>query len=454
MESEASVLGKRSRKEVVAARRQHEQDTFRQLVDELPFGTIDLLKTTQATVLQIALSYVKLRNLLKSANASFGLASLLTEEELGFKGFLLMVDHTGSILHASRNFTSSLGPTLVDTIGRSITDLLHPEDAQQLEGALNWRSVGNQQMFVVRMKTNMTPTIRSPSKVEYKNVFVICHLKNFSKMPLGRAAAEHSDSVAAVLLCRTEDLIGFPEIVMGGYIDGIFHKKTGFLSSLDQKTPWLLGYRCEDLNGKDYSILDHPHDAQVLKEYHEKNSQWIHETFHREGHLRILNSRIMTAWGQWIWVAREITAKSSTCGHPVVCNSRMYILGPDDSHIARPPPSSYLPGNMRGGESIDMGPCLDLDVLKFLDDYIQQTNLLEQTDVKMENGLSWESDVGYQSVTSAGSTNGLDDVFTSSSDGSPSMGGSPCSAFGTGTEWTNGYPNSSTSISQSVEPVS
>ena len=54
-------------------------------------------------------------------------------------------------------------------------------------------------------------------------------------MPLGRAAAEHSDSVAAVLLCRTEDLIGFPEIVMGGYIDCIYHKKTRIITALDHK---------------------------------------------------------------------------------------------------------------------------------------------------------------------------------------------------------------------------
>ena len=41
--------------------------------------------------------------------------------------------------------------------------------------------------------------------------------------------------MAAVLLCKTEDLIGIPEIVMGGYIDCVYDKKTGLFSNMDPK---------------------------------------------------------------------------------------------------------------------------------------------------------------------------------------------------------------------------
>ena len=41
--------------------------------------------------------------------------------------------------------------------------------------------------------------------------------------------------MAAVLLCRTEDLIGIPEIVMGGYIDLVYNKKTNTFSNVDPK---------------------------------------------------------------------------------------------------------------------------------------------------------------------------------------------------------------------------
>ena len=41
--------------------------------------------------------------------------------------------------------------------------------------------------------------------------------------------------MAAVLLCRTEDLIGIPEIGMGGYIDFVYDKKTSSFSNMDPK---------------------------------------------------------------------------------------------------------------------------------------------------------------------------------------------------------------------------
>ena len=104
-------------------------------------------------------------------------------------------------------------------------------------------------MFVVRMKTNMSSTVRSQAKVQYKVCVCVCvcvcvrahthvcaamqvHLLPPSLLPLiplqtvsvrcrlkafGNGAGP--SSTAVVLLCRTEDLIGFPEIVMGAYVD-------------------------------------------------------------------------------------------------------------------------------------------------------------------------------------------------------------------------------------------
>ena len=56
----------------------------------------------------------------------------------------------------------------MDTLGRLVGDLLHPEDAREVEKALNLKTLGNQQMFVVRMRTSMAGNTRSLSKIEYK----------------------------------------------------------------------------------------------------------------------------------------------------------------------------------------------------------------------------------------------------------------------------------------------
>jgi hypothetical protein len=61
-------------------------------------------------------------------------------------------------------------PLQADTIGEPFGNLIHEDDSKKLE-ELGTLLIGNQQkqhMFAVRMKTNMSPTIRSQSKRTYK----------------------------------------------------------------------------------------------------------------------------------------------------------------------------------------------------------------------------------------------------------------------------------------------
>ena len=61
-----------------------------------------------------------------------------------------------------------------DVVGQPFADLLHEEDRELLQPFLDmsepiWKTSSHvQQMFVVRMKTTMSSTVRSQAKVQYK----------------------------------------------------------------------------------------------------------------------------------------------------------------------------------------------------------------------------------------------------------------------------------------------
>ena len=50
-----------------------------------------------------------------------------------------------------------------------------------------------------------------------QNIFVTCRLKRFNTSP--SPEMDDSSSVAAIMLCKTELHIGFPEIIIGNFIN-------------------------------------------------------------------------------------------------------------------------------------------------------------------------------------------------------------------------------------------
>lgn len=67
-----------------------------------------------------------------------------------------------------------------------------------------------------------------PLSTPMQKVFVTSYMKTFGKEP-------SKDSTVAVFLCRTEDLAGFPEIVLGAYVDFVVKFPSNTFSSVDPK---------------------------------------------------------------------------------------------------------------------------------------------------------------------------------------------------------------------------
>jgi hypothetical protein len=141
----------------------------RDLVKYLPVDKEDIEYASQSTLLRLAVNYVKIKKIIQNLSAQ-GEWSPTMDPISFFPGFILVLDSSAHILYASQNITKQIGPTLADTIGEPFGNLIHEDDSKKLE-ELGTLLIGNQQkqhMFAVRMKTNMSPTIRSQSKRTYK----------------------------------------------------------------------------------------------------------------------------------------------------------------------------------------------------------------------------------------------------------------------------------------------
>jgi hypothetical protein len=324
-----SHLGKRSRSDVRTARRTNELEVIQEISERLPISKCQKEKASQATLLRVALNYIKTREMMtvqKSGKRS-PLGTCIPE---GFSGFVMIVNIEGAIMFVTESITELVGPHIVDVVGQTVGDLVHTEDEEQIRHALDLHLLNQQKCFVIRMKKTMAPTVRSREKVEYKSVFVTSWLKRFSPS----TSLDQESSVAAVMLCKTEFHIGFPEIVFGAYIDlDMDHSKHRFCK-VDTKTPWLLGYREEDILNHSPDIFKHPNTRHTISDKQTKH--WIHSKLLCDGEIWIPHVRILSGWGQWLWTTSHLKLVSSFNNEIIIVTGRMILLGPDDSEHTLP----------------------------------------------------------------------------------------------------------------------
>jgi transcriptional regulator with PAS, ATPase and Fis domain len=161
--------------DTTSVRRHKEAQTIYSIAKYIPMDESQLERANQPIVLRLAVQYVKLRKLLQE--------NLLRDHDFfrcspQFHGFFLVIDMMGTIVYASSNITTLLGPHLIDVIGQDFLELLHAEDRSVLKD-LEVRTeddipkLREHTPTVLRMKTNMSPTVRSQAKIQYKVLCVV-----------------------------------------------------------------------------------------------------------------------------------------------------------------------------------------------------------------------------------------------------------------------------------------
>ncbi|XP_062919669.1 hypoxia-inducible factor 3-alpha-like isoform X2 [Mobula hypostoma] len=165
-EDQAPTQQRRERsRDAARSRRGRETEVMYQLAQQLPLPRGAASHLDKASVMRVAISYLRLRTLLRSVPAESGLAVHLNAFYLrAVDGFFMVLTEEGDIVYLSENVNRYLGLTQLALIGHSIFEFIHPCDeeevkdllmARQVQGLTAKREAQAQRDFFMRMKSTL-----------------------------------------------------------------------------------------------------------------------------------------------------------------------------------------------------------------------------------------------------------------------------------------------------------
>ncbi|XP_069036558.1 hypoxia-inducible factor 3-alpha-like isoform X2 [Lepisosteus oculatus] len=310
------------------SRRGLESQVLGELARQLPLGPGSAAQLDKASVMRLALSYLRLRRLLASPERDgCGMTERLSgtsrEETVlcaGLEGFLLLVlSPSGQVVYASEGVSRHTGITQLELMGQSVFEFVHPCDQEEMRDILHCRpepdAVGRQVCDVfVRMKC--TPTSQ-PRAISLKSAsWKVLHCTGVL-MAAQRVPGPAPGCLA--LLCRSVPVPsgGAAPLSRSAFLSR--HSPDMRFTYCQPRVVELTGYEESELLGRSvyqyYHALDSRH---ILKTHHNLFSKGQSST----GQYRLLVKR-----GGYVWVETDATVVyNSRSGQPqsVICVN--YIL--------------------------------------------------------------------------------------------------------------------------------
>uniref|UniRef100_T1J615 RZZ complex subunit KNTC1/ROD C-terminal domain-containing protein n=1 Tax=Strigamia maritima TaxID=126957 RepID=T1J615_STRMM len=305
---------KRKEKSRVAARNRRgmECEIFTQLADELPLPSKVCSQMDKASIMRVAIGYIKIRHLLNQMNLT-NLKLENTSDKLLMKaleGFLLIISEDGEIIYLSENVTQYLGLTQVDLLGQSVFDYSHPCDHREIRETLVLKSNsenGSQtvQSLFIRMKCTITDKGKS---VNMKSaLYKVIHFTGqvIREKPESASNCREANTLIPSLgNCMVA--IGEP-IAHPSDIEVPLDKQT-FLSRhnldmsftyVDDKVDEILGYSSDDIIGKKLYQFHHAQDAEAIDKFY--------KILFAKGQCETGCYRFLAKHGGHVWVLTRAT---------------------------------------------------------------------------------------------------------------------------------------------------
>lgn len=341
----------------IERRRRNKMTTYmNELCDMVPTCSTLARKPDKLTILRMAISHMKtLRGPVSSRNETAYKPSFLTDQELkhlvleATDGFLFVAQcDNGCVIYVSDSVTPVLSYSQSEWYGRSLYDLVHPDDIEKLREQLSSNDLqstgrildlktgtvkkeghqssmrlcmGSRRGFIVRMKIGNTAvdpmtashTIRirqrntlgpSSDGHQYAVVHVTGYVKNWPPAGTqlessGGNDESHVTSQCLVAIGRlqvtstpnTSDLLGTSpatEFISRHSVDGKF-------TFVDQRVTAILGYQPQELLSKSVYDFYHPEDQEHMKETFE-------QVLKLKGQVMSVIYRFRTKSHEWAWI--------------------------------------------------------------------------------------------------------------------------------------------------------
>uniref|UniRef100_A0A8C8FMA6 Endothelial PAS domain protein 1b n=1 Tax=Oncorhynchus tshawytscha TaxID=74940 RepID=A0A8C8FMA6_ONCTS len=279
-----------------------ETEGFYELAHQLPLPHSVSSHLDKASIMRLAISFLRTRKALKSFTDSMYLKSL--------EGFVTVVTSDGDMIFLSENINKFMGLTQVELTGQSIFDFTHPCDHDEIRENLSLKNgtgkkgkaLSTERDFFMRMKCTVTNRGRTVNlkSASWKVLHCTGHLKVYSSCaPHGLCGFKEPPLTCLVMMCEP--------IPHPSNIDTPLDSKT-FLSrhSMDMKFTYcddrvteLMGYSPEDLLGR-----------SVYEFYHALDSDSVtksHQNLCSKGQAVSGQYRMLAKHGGYVWVETQGT---------------------------------------------------------------------------------------------------------------------------------------------------
>ncbi|XP_021930800.1 endothelial PAS domain-containing protein 1-like isoform X2 [Zootermopsis nevadensis] len=318
-------------------RRCRETEIFTDLAQALPMPQSTVSQLDKASIMRLAISYLKVRSLLNLLPESCKTKLDSTNDPLflrALEGFLLVVSADGDMIFLSENINEYLGITQIDLMGHSIYEFSHPCDHDEIRDILSIKSPllpVIPRSFFIRMKCTLTSKGRNVNlkSATYKVIHCTGHVltspsscKKEVRTECGAESDKNNNNQQQQQHQHCLVAIGEP-IPHPSNIEIPLDHQT-FLSkhSLDMKFTYaddrigdFLGYNPEELLGKSVYEYHHALDSEAV----EKGFKSLFS----KGQCETGIYRFLAKNGGYVWVLTQATLiygnKTVQKPHSVVC---------------------------------------------------------------------------------------------------------------------------------------
>ncbi|XP_073528156.1 endothelial PAS domain-containing protein 1 [Phyllobates terribilis] len=318
----SSERRKEKSRDAARCRRSKETEVFYELAHQLPLPQNISSHLDKASIMRLAISYLRTQKLLSSVCAE-GDLDTDTENQIdnlylkALEGFVAVVTQDGDMIFLSENINKYMGLTQVELTGHSIFDFTHPCDHDEIRENLSLKTgaglgkknkdANTERDFFMRMKCTVTNRGRTVNlkSATWKVLHCIGHVKTYNSYnPHTLCGYKEPMLNCLVMMCQP--------IQHPSNIDIPLDSKT-FLSrhSMDMKFTYcddriteLIGYHQEELLGRSAYEFYHALDSESMTK--------SHQNLCTKGQVVSGQYRMLAKHGGYVWVESHGTVIYNT----------------------------------------------------------------------------------------------------------------------------------------------
>ncbi|KAK2896853.1 hypothetical protein QQF64_005559 [Cirrhinus molitorella] len=308
----SSERRKEKSRDAARCRRGKESEVFYELARELPLPHSVTSNLDKASVMRLALSYLRLRKLLNTdvLDVESEVDSQWNSSYLkALDGFLVVLSADGDIVYLSENVSKCLGIPQIDLTGHSVFEFTHPCDHEELREMLAHKTglskkakeQHTNRSFLLRMKCTLTSRGRTVNvkSASWKVLRCSGHIHTTDGIKKGVCEEKNVGSTYLVLICES---IPHPANIEAPLDSRTFlsrHTLDMRFTYCDERITELLGFDPVDL-------LQH----SVYEYYHALDSDHMTKTHHNlfvKGQVCTGQYRMLAKAGGFAWAETQAT---------------------------------------------------------------------------------------------------------------------------------------------------